>query len=300
MKQGYERLEAVCKKLGAVKNAPMSRYTSFRTGGPAKLLAEPCGAQELMELIGALEACAEPYTVIGNGTNLLVSDKGLNMTVVRIGEPMGAVCREGNRFYAEAGASFSALARASVEAGFQGLEWGAGIPGSVGGAVAMNAGAYGGETAATLASVTYYEQGRIVEEKADKAAFSYRISPYSYPGRIVVGARFALEADDGGAAARMREYTALRKAKQPLAYPSAGSTFKRPKGNFAGALIEQAGLKGGRVGGAEVSALRAGFLINTGGATSADVYALLRLVQEAVYAHSGVLLEPEIRLLGEF
>lgn len=300
MKQNSDRLQATLSKLGARENAPMSQYTSFRTGGNAKTLVEPDSPEALAELIAALEACGEDYIVIGNGTNLLVSDDGIENTVIRIGEKMGSVRAGGSRFFAQAGASFSALAKATVEAGFMGLEWAAGIPGSVGGAVAMNAGAYGGETADHLAEVSYYEKGRIVMEKAEPASFGYRKSPYAYPERIVLCAQFELLPDDGGAAGRMREYTAARRAKQPLAYPSAGSTFKRPEGNFAGALIEQAGLKGKRIGGAEVSTLHAGFLINAGGATSMDVYALIRYVQQAVYTHSGVMLEPEVKLVGSF
>lgn len=183
-----------------------------------------------------------------------------------------------------------------------GLEWAAGIPGSVGGAIAMNAGAYGGEVAETVHRITYMDatSGTLVDEAPAEEMFGYRFSAYRAPDRIVVSAAFSLMPDDGGAKARMAEYTAKRREKQPLAYPSAGSTFKRPAGNFAGALIEQAGLKGVRVGGAEVSSLHAGFIINAGGATSTDVYNLIRCVQRVVHAQSGIWLEPEVRLLGSF
>lgn len=164
----------------------------------------------------------------------------------------------------------------------------------------MNAGAYGGDTASRLRTVTYLENGKTIKEIVNKPQFSYRSSPYSAKGRTVLEAEFELEADDGTAHAKMLDYNARRREKQPLAYPSAGSTFKRPQGHFAGALIEQAGLKGKRIGGAEVSTLHAGFIINAGGATSEDVYALIKLVQEEVLKQSGVKLELEVRVLGEF
>ena len=164
----------------------------------------------------------------------------------------------------------------------------------------MNAGAYGGETADALKTVTYAENGAIIKETVDKTAFGYRLSPYCAPERIVIEAEFELNDDDGSAYERMTDYNKRRREKQPINYPSAGSVFKRPEGHFAGALIEQAGLQGTRIGGAEVSTLHAGFIINAGGATSRDVYELIRLVQQKVKEHSGVQLETEVKLLGEF
>ena len=258
--------------------------------------------EALQNALLAVHEYGIPYEVIGNGTNLLVSDAGIDAVVFHIGESMRAIRQENGLFFAEAGASFSALAKRTVECGFMGLEWAAGIPGSVGGAIAMNAGAYGGEVAETVHRITYMDatSGTLVDEAPAEEMFGYRFSAYRAPDRIVVSAAFSLMPDDGGAKARMAEYTAKRREKQPLAYPSAGSTFKRPAGNFAGALIEQAGLKGVRVGGAEVSSLHAGFIINAGGATSTDVYNLIRRVQRVVHAQSGIWLEPEVRLLGSF
>ena len=190
----------------------------------------------------------------------MISDKGLDAIVVRIGEKMANVERSGRTIIAGAGASYAAMAKQSVQWGLMGLEWAAGIPGTVGGAVAMNAGAYGGETADTLKTVTYAENGAIIKETVDKTAFGHRLSPYCAPERIVIGAEFELNDDDGSAYEKMTDYNKRRREKQPINYPSAGSVFKRPEGHFAGALIEQAGLKGTRIGGAEVSTLHAGFI----------------------------------------
>ncbi len=300
MKRLPAELNTLLSELNAVENAPMAQYTSFRTGGSASILVEPDSAEHTAELLRLIKAARVEYCIIGNGSNLLVSDSGLDLIVVRIGERLSRVERQGDEIIADAGASLSAVAKQSVQWGLMGLEWAAGIPGTVGGAVAMNAGAYGGETANVLKSVSYIENGAIIEEDATKDNFGYRLSPYSAPERIVMRARFALENDDGGAYERMLDYSKRRREKQPVNYPSAGSTFKRPQGNFAGALIEQAGLKGLSVGGAEVSTLHAGFIINKGGATSSDVYALIRQVQKSVFEHSGVKLELEVKLLGEF
>ncbi|HWQ58477.1 MAG TPA: UDP-N-acetylmuramate dehydrogenase [Clostridia bacterium] len=283
-----------------MRDAGMAAYTSFRTGGRAKLVLDAGGREEILLASAQAARLDVPYYIIGNGTNLLVSDRGLDALVVRVGERIGRTAREGNRFEAEAGASLAAFAKGAVEAGFSGLEWAAGIPGTVGGAVAMNAGAYGGEIAQVLKEVTVIENGAVARVAVRPDNMGYRRSAFRAPGRIVLSACFELPEDDGSAAVRMREYNAARREKQPLSFPSAGSTFKRPQGYFAGRLIEEAGLKGARIGGAEVSRLHAGFLINAGGATSADVYALIRFVQHRVYEHSGVTLEPEVMLLGDF
>ena len=284
-----DQFDALCARFfdcTVQRNVSMAQYTSFRTGGCARALVEPRSVEALQNALLAVHEYGIPYEVIGNGTNLLVSDAGIDAVVFHIGESMRAIRQENGLFFAEAGASFSALAKRTVECGFMGLEWAAGIPGSVGGAIAMNAGAYGGEVGETVHRITYMDatSGTLVDEAPAEEMFGYRFSAYRAPDRI----------------ARMAEYTAKRREKQPLAYPSAGSTFKRPAGNFAGALIEQAGLKGVRVGGAAVSSLHAGFIINAGGATSTDVYNLIRRVQRDVHAQSGIWLEPEVRLLGSF
>ena len=300
MKELPFELKRMLNALNARENVPMAQYTSFKTGGNARILAEPDTAEHTAELMRMIEAAGVEHYVIGNGTNLLISDNGLDAIVVRIGERLGSMERSGCTVFAGAGASYAALAKQSVQWGLMGLEWAAGIPGTVGGAVAMNAGAYGGETVNALKTVTYAENGAIIKEAVDKDEFGYRLSPFVTGEKVIIGAEFELEEDDGGAYGRMAEYTNSRREKQPINYPSAGSTFKRPEGHFAGALIEQAGLKGTRVGGAEVSTLHAGFIINAGGATSRDVYELIRFVQQKVKEHSGVQLETEVKLLGEF
>ena len=302
MQDRFEAFKARLTGCDIWENIPLAQYTSFRTGGNARLLIEPQSASALLN--GLRTACESgiPYEVIGNGTNLLVSDEGVDAAVFRISSGMGRISNEGSLFYAEAGALLTNVAKQSVSSGFMGLEWAAGIPGSVGGAIAMNAGAYGGEIAHVLHKVVYIDMQRhaLVEAVPQPGDLAYRFSRYSAPERIIVSAEFSLMPDDGSAATRMDEYARRRREKQPLAYPSAGSTFKRPEGNFAGSLIEQAGLKGARIGGAEVSTLHAGFIVNAGGATSADIYALICHVQQAVQKKNGILLEPEVRLLGRF
>ena len=303
MKYDKENLARLAKELEIYKikaNAPMAEYTSFRIGGPADLLFMPSDREQLEYGIKKAKELDVPYMIIGNGSNLLVSDSGIDGLVIRIAGDFSGIEYSGNRLKARAGTLISVAAKDSVEHGLMGLEWAAGIPGTVGGAVAMNAGAYGGETADALKTVTYAENGAIIKETVDKTAFGYRLSPYCAPERIVIGAEFELNDDDGSAYEKMTDYNKRRREKQPINYPSAGSVFKRPEGHFAGALIEQAGLKGTRIGGAEVSTLHAGFIINAGGATSRNVYELIRLVQQKVKEHSGVQLETEVKLLGEF
>lgn len=303
-----DQFSAFCKLCECLEgcvvrqNIPMAQYTSFRTGGCARVLVEPQNVEALRNALAVAQECNIPFEVIGNGTNLLVSDDGVEAVVFRIGDALASIRRTGGTFFAEAGAPLSLLAKRSVEQGFMGLEWAAGIPGSIGGAVAMNAGAYGGEIATLLQSVSWMDPqtGAISETIPHDGAFSYRYSAFRAPECIVLSATFSLQPDDGSAKMRMAEYAEKRREKQPLSFPSAGSTFKRPEGNFAGALIEQCGLKGMRIGGAQVSTLHAGFLINAGGATSSDVYALMCQVQKVVYENKGVLLEPEVHLLGNF
>ena len=285
--------------MGARTDVAMSGYTSFRVGGNAATFFEPRSIQELVSALTAAQECGAPCFIMGNGTNLLISDSGIDALVIRLCEGFSGVERTDNVFTVRAGSLLSAFARSTVELGFGGLEWAAGIPGSVGGAAAMNAGAYGGEIKQVLSRITYLENGRLVTEIPPAESLGYRHSVYCAPDRIVVEAEFTLQADSG-ARGRMEEYSKLRREKQPLAYPRAGSTFKRPEGHFAGALIEGAGLKGRRAGGAQVSELHAGFIINTGGATARDVYSLIRIVIDEVYQSSGVMLEPEVKLIGEF
>lgn len=288
------------EKIGKIEyrlNEPASRHTTFRIGGPISVFAEPADEIELSVLICAAKEMGYPYYVIGNGSNLLISDKGIDGLVIKIGEKMSDVRIDGTRVYAQAGALLCSVAKSSVAAGLKGLEWAAGIPGFVGGAVAMNAGAYGGDIGSVVKNVTFYEAGKIRRASVSDDDFGYRRSAFSFPERIVLNAEFELCCDDGTAKGLMEEYNVRRKSKQPLEFPSAGSTFKRPEGHFAGQLIEQAGLKGRSIGGAMVSSKHAGFIINTGDATCDDVTKLIELIKAEVFKNSGIMLEPEVKTL---
>ncbi|MBO4562372.1 MAG: UDP-N-acetylmuramate dehydrogenase [Clostridia bacterium] len=271
--------------------------TTFRTGGRITLFAEPDSADSACRLLAFADANGIEYFLIGNGSNLLIPDGGLDKLFVRLSGELNDYRIEDCRLICGAGASMAAAAKYSVNSGLMGLEWASGIPGTVGGAVAMNAGAYGGEIKQVLKRVDVYTDGALKTIEVDPDALGYRASLYSFPKMIVLTAEFELLPDDGGAKSRMDDYSMRRREKQPLNYPSAGSTFKRPKGYFAGKLIEDAGLKGMSVGGACVSAKHAGFVINIGGATSKDVTDLIKIVQNTVLEKFGVELEPEVKIL---
>ncbi len=294
-----ERLERVLGGMNFKKNVPMRDYTTFKIGGECLAMVEPASAQEVMLALETAAECGIDTFIMGNGSNLLVSDRGINKLVIRIAERMSSVEISGNTVMAQAGALLSSVAKLSVSRGLMGLEWASGIPGSIGGSVAMNAGAYGGELSDCIKRVDFIKNGRFYSDAVEKGDFGYRKSLYDSPDITVCGVGMELCPDNGGAAERMREYTAMRRAKQPLAYPSAGSTFKRPEGYYAGALIEGAGLKGFSVGGAEVSTLHAGFIINKGGATADDVKDLIFEIQKRVFEKYGVMLETEIKYVGE-
>ena len=276
----------------------MAQYTSFKTGGSVRILAEPDTAEHTAELMRLIEAAGVEHYVIGNGTNLLISDKGLDAIVLRIGEKMANVERSGRTIIAGAGASYAAMAKQSVQWGLMGLEWAAGIPGTVGGAVAMNAGAYGGEISQICESVTVINrEGEQKTLSRDEMCFRYRHSVLEESGAIVVSAVFCLNQDTSEAVkARMKELLIKRSVSQPLDLASAGSAFKRPVGGYAAALIDQAGLKGFQVGGAGISTKHAGFAVNLGGATANDVKQLLEQVSARVFEATGIKLEPEIRI----
>ena len=281
---------------------PMREHTTFRIGGPADFFLLPETEEEVLAVLDFCKEKGLPRTVIGNGSNLLVSDAGYRGAVIAIDRNMSEIRVEGNRVIAQAGALLAQLATAAREAGLTGLEFAGGIPGSVGGAVAMNAGAYGGEICDTLERIRAIDaEGTLRDVPAKELALSYRTSRVKEEGWIVLEATFALEEGDREEiAARMEELKAARAEKQPLNLPSAGSTFKRPPGNFAGKLIMEAGLAGFAVGGAAVSEKHCGFVVNQGGATADDVYRLIREVTARVRAASGITLEPEVRFLGEF
>ena len=281
---------------------PMNRHTTFRIGGPADYFLLPSTAEEVKKI---LEICKEkelPYFILGNGSNLLVSDEGYCGVIIQLYRNYGGITVEGTDIRAGAGALLSQIASAAKNASLTGFEFAGGIPGTLGGAVVMNAGAYGGEMKDVLKEVTVMtEQGEIMTIPAEKLEMGYRTSLVKKAGYLVLEAVISLKAGDvEEIKAIMKDLTEKRVSKQPLEYPSAGSTFKRPEGYFAGKLIMDAGLRGYQVGGAQVSEKHCGFVINKGNATAADVCGLIKDVQEKVQEQFGVTLEPEVKFLGEF
>ncbi|MCE5189484.1 MAG: UDP-N-acetylmuramate dehydrogenase [Eubacteriales bacterium] len=294
-----DRVLTALKGLEIKCNVPLSSLTSFRIGGPAAMVLRPHSAEDIRRTIQSCSQFGCPYCVLGNGTNVLAPDAGYPGMVIRLDTPLTTPLFVDTTVTCPAGTSLSVLARESVGMHLMGLETLSGIPGTVGGAVAMNAGAYGSEIRHIIKSVRILKSGRVLDVETKKTDFGDRTSAYSSPSVIVLSATFQLEHDDGGAKERMLETTRQRKEKQPLSLPSAGSVFKRPKGRFAGALIENCGLKGYSVGGAQVSPLHAGFIVNTGKATEKDVLDLIALIQQRVFDETGVRLEREIKLMRE-
>lgn len=298
----YDSLKSFLKDNGCafLCDEPMSRHTTFKIGGAADLFITPSSEEQAAGVIRRCRELGIGYCLIGNGSNLLVEDGGLRKAVIAFTKPFGGIKREGEAVAAQAGALLSSVCRFACDNSLSGMEFAFGIPGSVGGAVYMNAGAYGGEMKDILSEVrALFPDGEIRTIPADEAGFGYRDSAFQHNGAVVLSARFALK--PGGKPdieARMDDIMRRRKDKQPLEWPSAGSVFKRPPGNFAGALIEQSGLKGFAVGGAQVSEKHAGFIINRGGASCGDVLALIEKVRETVLRQTGVMLEPEIKRLG--
>ena len=284
------------------KNEPMSLHTTFRVGGPADVYAEPEDEWELRELMDTCEAAGTPYLLIGHGSNLLIGDGGFRGTVICLGKAFSEITVDGEVITARAGALLSAVANTGLEHGLTGMEFASGIPGSVGGALVMNAGAYGGEIRDILLSADILEMdGTADRTDAEGLELGYRTSNITALGRTVLGASFRLKkGDPAEIEAKMKDLNGRRKEKQPLEYPSAGSTFKRPEGYFAGKLIQDAGLKGFSIGGAQVSEKHAGFVINKGNATAKDILDLIKEVQRRVFEDAGVRLETEIRMAGEF
>lgn len=282
-------------------NAPMAQYTTFRVGGPADILVSPGSQDEVRTLFAAIQAEQVPCTILGNGSNVLVLDKGIRGVVLKLGNALKGLAIEGNRIQVEAGVLLSRLAAAAADAGLTGLEFASGIPGSLGGAILMNAGAYGGEIGNLVRTVTVMDhEGQTRTLNREQMDFRYRHSVVMETGDIILSA--VLELTPGNPAAirdRIRELTQKRISKQPLNFPSAGSTFKRPPGYFAAALIDQAGLRGYRVGDAQVSEKHTGFVVNRGHATASQILQLMDDVKNRVHAMSGVWLEPEVRILGE-
>ena len=297
-KKLVEKLNHECPELEIMENEPMSRHVTFRVGGPVSVMAVPTTISQAVAAVrAAREEGINPF-FLGNGSNLLVPDEGLDGFVIKTVNGLNDISVDGNIITAESGVLLSRLAVVARDHGLSGLEFAHGIPGSLGGAVTMNAGAYDGEMAQVVRSVTYLTaDGEMVT--TDQFDFSYRHSAFSDGTHMILKAVMELRAGDVQAIrARMEDLMERRKSKQPLEWPSAGSTFKRPAGYFAAALIDQCGLKGLSVGGAQVSEKHAGFVINKGGATCADILELMDQVRSRVFEATGVTLEPEVKLLG--
>ena len=297
----YDKLNNVIGKDSILIDEPMSRHTTFRVGGPADFFVTPKAKEEVRDVIRICKEAGMPYYIIGNGSNLLVSDAGYRGVIVQIYKEMNEVKVEGDLVKAQAGALLSGIAAKALGAELSGFEFASGIPGTIGGACMMNAGAYGGEMKDVLESVTVLTgEGKIIELGRNELELGYRTSVIAKKGYIVLGAALKLERGDGEKIKTyMNELKEKRVTKQPLEYPSAGSTFKRPEGYFAGKLIEDAGLRGFQVGGAQVSEKHCGFVINRHHATAADIMELMRQVQIRVKENSGVDLEPEVKRLGD-
>ena len=304
MKKDRQQFEQELNKLLSQeqikKEEPLSRHTTFRVGGAAEYFVMPAIAQ-VPDVVALCRQYEMPLTVIGNGSNLLVSDEGLEGVVLELGKAASGIrILDGEDLAVQAGTLLSETAAFAAKNGLSGMEFAAGIPGSVGGAVVMNAGAYGGEMKDILSGVRVLTtEGEIKVRPAEELELSYRHSRMMDEQEIVLEARLNLtQGSENVIRARMDELRKKRVEKQPLEYPSAGSTFKRPEGYFAGKLIEDAGLRGFRVGDAQVSEKHCGFVINRGEATAAQILELMQRVQERVKENSGVDLEPEVRLLG--
>ena len=299
--QFLTELQNVMGGSGIFMEEPMKKHTTFRVGGPADVLVQP----DETALAAILALCRQyhvPYSFIGNGSNLLVGDKGIRGVVIEMTDPMGNIEVDGTKITAQAGAMLSKIANTAASNGLGGMEFAAGIPGSVGGAVVMNAGAYGGEMKDIIEKVYVLdENGAQLELGRDALDFGYRHS--CIPEKKYIVTKVVLELvprDEVEIRSKMKELNEKRTEKQPLQYPSAGSTFKRPEGYFAGKLIMDAGLRGYQVGGAQVSEKHCGFVINKGDATAADICQLMRDVSDKVQAQFGVVLEPEVKMIGEF
>lgn len=299
--QFLTELENIMAGSGIFMQEPMKKHTTFRVGGPADVLVQP-DETALAAVLGLCRQYHVPYSFIGNGSNLLVGDKGIRGVVIEMTEPMGNIEVHGTQITAQAGAMLSKIANTAASNGLGGMEFAAGIPGSVGGAVVMNAGAYGGEMKDIIERVYVLDKnGAQLELDRDALDLGYRHS--CIPEKKYIVTKVVLELvprDEVEIRSKMKELNEKRAEKQPLQYPSAGSTFKRPEGYFAGKLIMDAGLRGYQVGGAQVSEKHCGFVINKGDATAADICQLMRDVSDKVQAQFGVVLEPEVKMIGEF
>lgn len=295
-------LEQITGKKNIICNEPMAGHTTLRTGGPAKYFVMPENTAQVAAIVKLAVKAGISYYVAGNGSNLLISDEGYDGMIICIGKNMSGISVNGNRITAGAGAMLSSIASQALKNRLAGFEFAAGIPGTAGGACVMNAGAYDGEIKDVIKRVTAVDgNGDICTINSTEMKMSYRRSIFSEGGYIITEAEFGLKPGSREKIQeKMTDFSKRRMEKQPLEFPSAGSTFKRPEGNYAGALIEAAGLKGKGVGDACVSEKHAGFVINRGNATAQDVYATINLVTKTVKNNSGIVLEPEVRIIGNF
>lgn len=302
MQNIYELLCGCAGGENVRRQEPMSLHTTFRIGGPADLFVTPGSIQAVADSIRICKETQTPYAVIGNGSNLLVSDTGYRGVIIQIGRNLNQVSVNGEEIRAQAGAMLSVIAKTALSESLTGFEFASGIPGTLGGATVMNAGAYGGEMKDVLTEVTVLtREGEIRTVPAEKLEMGYRTSLAAKNGWIILEAVLKFQKGDAEAIrGRMEELKMQRVTKQPLDLPSAGSTFKRPEGYFAGKLIMDAGLRGFTVGGAQISEKHCGFVVNKGGATAEDVRNLICAVQKKVQEDAGVKLEPEVKFLGEF
>ncbi len=298
----YAALGQIISKQDILENELMSRHTTFRTGGPASLFLRPRTTEEIKGVLKLLKRAEVDFFILGNGSNLLVSDKGFDGVIISLANFADINIEDETKVVAQAGAMNSSIAMLARDNSLTGFEFAAGIPGTIGGAMIMNAGAYGGEMKDITSKVTVLSSdGEVIKLDNQAMKFGYRTSAIKGKNFVVLSAVLDLQkGDKGEIAGKMQELALKRKEKQPLEYPSAGSTFKRPEGYFAGKLIEDAGLRGFTVGGAAVSEKHCGFVINKGNATSADIYELIRRVQDKVYEDFSVKLEPEVIMLGDF
>lgn len=298
----YDYIENIIPKERILFNEPMSRHTTFRVGGEAKCMVQIEKEEELIKLVPYLNQIGQEYFILGNGSNLLVGDKGYRGIIIKLGEGMNEITIKDNRITVQAGALLSKTAVAARNAGLTGMEFASGIPGSVGGGIVMNAGAYDGEMKQIIESVKVMDkEGRILILDNETMEFGYRTSIIKNRPFIVLEAVLCLQTGDKAEIQKkMDELMEKRRSKQPIEFPSAGSTFKRPEGYFAGKLIMDAGLRGYSIGGARVSDKHCGFIINTGTAAAADIKEVIEEVQERVKERFGVTLEPEVVFLGDF
>ncbi len=298
----YEYIQQIVPQEDILQDEPLNRHTTFRVGGEAEVFIKISNKEQLVRLIPFLKKVEIDFFILGNGSNVLVSDKGYRGAILHIGDQMGEVTVNGNRITAQAGALMSKVAKCALEHSLTGLEFASGIPGTIGGGVMMNAGAYEGEIGQIVHAVTIMnESGELMELDHDSMEFGYRTSVVKNRPYVVL--EVVLELATGNREqikSSMEQLAVQRREKQPLEYPSAGSTFKRPRGHYAGKLIMDAGMRGFSIGGACVSEKHCGFVINKGGATAADILEVIKEVQDKVYDRFDVTLEQEVICLGDF